>query len=547
MDRQVAEAKLGQVLCGKYTLDRVLGVGGMATVYRASHRNGHKAAVKILHPHLAAYGGIRERFVKEAYTANRLEHAGAVSITDDDVAEDGSAFLVMELLDGETLDSWSERCGPALPPAEVARAMHEVLDVLVAAHRHGVIHRDLKPENIFRNRDGRIKVLDFGIARAIFDSAPSQTRTGSLLGTPAYMPPEQACGRIREIDGRTDLWAVGATAFSLFTGRTVHTQDTVEMLHVAAATQPAPAITAVLASVPGEIAAVFDRALAFDKLGRWENAREMQAALEDAYMTAFGESLVSREQAALQATLLPESRRAQPVASAETMPPSLGPASALPNLQRSTAPASPASVSQPLASPPAPRPAAAVGASTTGALVSERGALATSEVPPATPSAAPPSRSRVVPGVVAALVALLVAGGAAKALSASAPAPAAASPVVAAASPVVATASPVAPATSPVATVATATATVQEPPAPPPSPLPTPHPLEPIKKVPVTAGGPGKKPDGKAATPVAPAAAAPAAAAPAAAPASAAPKPNCNPPYTVKDGIEVMKPECAHR
>ena len=146
MDRLVAEARLKQVLCGKYTLESVLGVGGMATVYRATHRNDHKATVKILHPHLAAYAGIRERFVKEAYTANRLEHPGALSITDDDVAEDGAAFLVMELLDGETLDAWSERCGPALPPAEVSRAMHDVLDVLIAAHRHGVIHRDLKPE-----------------------------------------------------------------------------------------------------------------------------------------------------------------------------------------------------------------------------------------------------------------------------------------------------------------------------------------------------------------------------------------------------------------
>ncbi len=541
MDRRVAEARLSQVLCGKYTLESVLGVGGMATVYRAVHRNGHRAAVKILHPHLAAYQGIRERFLKEAYTANRLEHAGAVCITDDDVAEDGAAFLVMELLDGETLDAWSERCGPALPPAEVARAMHEVLDVLIAAHKHGVIHRDLKPENIFRNRDGRIKVLDFGIARAIFDSAPSQTRTGSLLGTPAYMPPEQACGRIRDIDGRTDLWAVGATAFSLLAGRTVHTQDTVELLHVAAATQPAPPIESVAPGVPAPIAAVFDCALAFDKHARWANAREMQAALETAYLTAFGESLVTRDQAALQATLLPESRRSAAVPALETLPPSLSPARVRPapsgaQPQQMTAPLTGSRPDLP------PHAAPPVGASTTGALVSERGGYL---VPPESPDLAPiaagtpasPRRPQLlIGGVLATLVALGVAGGAMQALGKNAgAAPQAVTPGPQAARVAASGATTPTP---------TATETTTAPPSP-----PAPHTADaaPLTTGLVTKGtGPGpnpvkraepKPPDPK---PVVSAEPAPVAPPPAA-------KPNCNPPYTLKDGIEVMKPECAHK
>src|SRR5580658_4660177 len=210
--QRIAESRLGRVLRGKYRLDGILGVGGMAPVYVGTHRNRKRFAVKMLHPDLSTRENIRARFLREGYVANALEHPGAVAVLDDDVAEDGSAFLVMELLEGDALDQVWERCGRRMSAQAVLAIGHQLLDVLAAAHAKAVVHRDIKPPNLFLTRDGVVKVLDFGIARVrdiAAASAHEGTGSGMLLGTPAYMAPEQALAKSNEIDGQTDLWAVG--------------------------------------------------------------------------------------------------------------------------------------------------------------------------------------------------------------------------------------------------------------------------------------------------------------------------------------------------
>ncbi|MBI4700330.1 MAG: serine/threonine protein kinase [Deltaproteobacteria bacterium] len=193
--RQRAERRVGSVLKDKWKLDRLLGVGGMAAVYAATHRNGKRVAVKILHAERALNENIRRRFLREGYAANKVGHAGAVSVLDDDVSDDGTVFLVMDLLEGETLQARLDRCGP-LAAEDVLLVTHHLLDALAAAHDKGIVHRDLKPENVFVTNTGAVKVLDFGIARLREDAARTgATGSDSSLGTPAFMPPEQARGR----------------------------------------------------------------------------------------------------------------------------------------------------------------------------------------------------------------------------------------------------------------------------------------------------------------------------------------------------------------
>jgi serine/threonine-protein kinase len=279
-----AEARVGQVLRGKWRLDRLIGIGGMAAVYESTHRNGKRGAVKLLHLELSIDEEARRRFLQEGYAANRVEHPGAVSVLDDDAAEDGSVFIVMELLDGRSVSDVAEaQPGGRLDLATTLAVADQVLDVLAAAHDKGIVHRDLKPENLFLTRAGALKVLDFGLARIDeHRSGVNATRTGNAMGTPAYMAPEQALGNWSEVDARTDLWAIGATLFSLLSGRLVHQAATVQQLMLAAMTKPAPSLRSVAPEVPPSIAAVVDRALAFDRGARWPDARAMQRALRDA-------------------------------------------------------------------------------------------------------------------------------------------------------------------------------------------------------------------------------------------------------------------------
>ncbi len=292
MAHEFAKGRIGTTLRGKYRLDALLGVGGMAAVYRGAHRNGNRVAVKMLHPELSTVDDLRARFLKEGYVANAVDHPGAVRVLDDDVTEDGSVFLVMELLEGETLDAlWRRRDPPRMRARDVASHAAQILATLAAAHAQGIVHRDIKPENLFLTNDGQVKILDFGIARIRAANAESATRTGRMLGTPAYMPPEQALGLIKKIDGRTDLWALGATMFALISGRHVHEAETLESMMVFTATRPARPLAIAAPDAPVALMGVVDRALSFAQEDRYADAPAMLSALGHAYASAFGSAL----------------------------------------------------------------------------------------------------------------------------------------------------------------------------------------------------------------------------------------------------------------
>jgi serine/threonine-protein kinase len=278
------DARVGQTLNGKWHVDRLLDVGGMGAVFAATHRNGRRAAIKLLHARFARDPEIRKRFLREGYVANKIEHPGALAILDDDTAEDGSPYLVMELLEGESLAAWLQRVGGRLPPSEVLAVAGQVLEVLDAAHAASIVHRDIKPANVFVTKQGHAKLLDFGLAR-IRDGAISliPTAQGVVLGTAGYMAPEQARGTPDQVDARTDLFSVGAVMFRALSGRRIHEAQTPLDMTLAAMKDPAPSLTAVLTGAGPLLVAAVDKALAFDKAARWQDARAMFEALHGAF------------------------------------------------------------------------------------------------------------------------------------------------------------------------------------------------------------------------------------------------------------------------
>jgi serine/threonine protein kinase len=276
MDEARLLKRIGTIVREKWTLERLIGVGGMAAVYVGMHRIGRRDALKILHPEAAKSKEIRDRFEREAHVANRFRHPGAVEIRDIDVTEDGAPFLVMELLVGESLAERALRQG--VPLRELLIYMEQVLDTLTAAHNKGIVHRDIKPANLFVLEDGPIRVLDFGLARLRQegDLQTILTQAGMALGTTPYMPPEQARGR--PIDARADLFAVGATMFRLITGHHIHEAVTNLDLLMKMGKDPAPPLALVTPGTPRGVCMVVDRALAFDREQRYPEARMM---LED--------------------------------------------------------------------------------------------------------------------------------------------------------------------------------------------------------------------------------------------------------------------------
>ncbi|HEV3189190.1 MAG TPA: serine/threonine-protein kinase [Polyangiaceae bacterium] len=272
------QQRVGTTVRAKYRLERLLGIGGTAAVFEATHRNGSHVALKVLHPELARLSDVRGRFLREGYVANRIGHPGVARVIDDDDDDvESTVFLVLELLEGETLQARRERVGGRLAVTETLDHVDRLLEVLAAAHEQGIVHRDLKPDNLFLTARGELKVLDFGIARLL--EGTTATRSGQVLGTPAFMSPEQANGRIREIDGRTDLWSVGAVLFTLLTGAVVHEARTPTEQMVYAATQQARRIELRAPWIAPEVAKLVNRALAFDRDSRWPSAREMRSAL----------------------------------------------------------------------------------------------------------------------------------------------------------------------------------------------------------------------------------------------------------------------------
>jgi len=273
-----ANRRIGNVIRGKWHLDSLLGVGGMAAVYAASHRNGQRAAIKILHADFARDKNIYERFLREAYVSNQINHPACVQVLDDDTTEEGEPYLVMQLLEGQTLRDLWWRMGGKLPVGQALRMMERVLDCLAACHAIGVIHRDLKPANIFITNEDEVKVLDFGVAQMRTATA-ERTAMGTALGTPHYMSPEQAMGLVDQLDGRADLFSVGAMLHALITGERINKGRTEGEALVMAATKPVPSIARIAPDLPVEVVALVDKALAWDKRNRYAGAREMQSAV----------------------------------------------------------------------------------------------------------------------------------------------------------------------------------------------------------------------------------------------------------------------------
>jgi serine/threonine protein kinase len=270
---------VGSVIRGKWRVDSLVGSGGMASVYAATHRNGQTAALKILHTSLANETGIRDRFLREGYVANSVNHPGVVAVLDDDQTDDGAPFLIMELLIGQTLSKRWKKLSKRMPIPEAFRIAIPVLDCLSACHGASVIHRDLKPPNIFLTEDGRVKILDFGVAQ-LRDATTEKTRTGTALGTPYYMSPEQAMGLVDQLDGRADLFSIGAILHALVTGQRIHNARTENEALILAATTPVPSVARVDPNLPVEVIKLIDKALAWDRRNRHADAKEMREDVE---------------------------------------------------------------------------------------------------------------------------------------------------------------------------------------------------------------------------------------------------------------------------
>ncbi len=283
-----ANARIGSVLRGKYRLDEVVGYGGMAVVFRATHRNRAELAVKVLHPKLARVNGVRDRFLREGYAANSVKHKGAVLVLDDDVDDDGSTFLVMELLDGQSCEMIWQRRGGTFPLKSALTVAHDALDVLASAHARGIVHRDIKPANLFVTKGGALKVLDFGIAK-VLDVVSAQS-TGRLpIGTPAFMSPEQALGESNEVGPKTDIWAMGATLFSLLSGELVHDAPTAHEILVKTATERPRSLAQAAPFLAKDIVELVDKALHVDPKERWASAEEMRDAAARVHRHIFRE------------------------------------------------------------------------------------------------------------------------------------------------------------------------------------------------------------------------------------------------------------------
>jgi serine/threonine-protein kinase len=276
-----ARQRIGATLRrGKYVLERLLGVGAMGAVYEATHRNGMRVAIKILHAEIARVEEVRQRFLREGYIANMVQHEALVRVLDDDIDDDGATFLVMDLLDGQTLANEWTSSGRVLSTARVVEIARQMLAVLDAIHAAGIVHRDVKPENVFVTRAGPLKLLDLGIARLMMESR--LTASGQIMGTPEFMAPEQGTGQIRAIGPRTDLYSLGAMMFTLLTGRPVHEARTPMEAMVFGATRAARPLRDVWPAAPPLLANAIDVALSFEPDRRWTSAAQMRTAIDNA-------------------------------------------------------------------------------------------------------------------------------------------------------------------------------------------------------------------------------------------------------------------------
>jgi len=310
---------VGTTFDGRYRIVEHLATGGMGAVFRAEHVYMRKQlAVKVLRPELSVLPDLAERFRREAEIAASLEHENIVRVTDFGRTIDGWLFLVMELLDGESLHERMAQ-GIRMEAVETVRILVQICRGLDAAHRRGVVHRDLKPENVFLTRPaGSVKLLDFGIAKLSDPALPGQTQAGIVVGTPEYLSPEQASGGA--VDRRADLYSVGLIAWRMLAGHHPFAANDARGLILAQATQPLPSLIAERPDLAewGGLVGILERACAKDPADRHSSAAELAADLEacvppSALAAAFGATVAPTSHALLPAPRIRRRRFLRPV------------------------------------------------------------------------------------------------------------------------------------------------------------------------------------------------------------------------------------------
>jgi eukaryotic-like serine/threonine-protein kinase len=285
----MGEPSLGlwEELAGRYTLERELGRGGMATVYLANDlRHERPVALKVLHPQLAATLG-PERFLREIKLAARLQHPHILTVLDSGEAKIGGQgasrlWFTMPYIEGESLRDRLTR-EKQLPLEDALRIARETAEALAYAHRHGIIHRDIKPENILLSESHAL-VADFGIARALGMGEEKLTETGMAVGTPAYMSPEQAAGE-RQLDGRTDIYSLGTVLYEMLAGEPPFTGPTAQAVAARRLTGEVPSVRQFRPTIPEQIDQAVRKALAVVPADRFASAGELGQALAQAGTT----------------------------------------------------------------------------------------------------------------------------------------------------------------------------------------------------------------------------------------------------------------------
>jgi eukaryotic-like serine/threonine-protein kinase len=276
----------GQILLGKYRIERVLGMGGMGVVVAATHVTlEERVAIKFLLPQALSNGEAVTRFLREARAAVRIKSEHVARVTDVGQLENGSPYMIMEYLDGSDLGTVGQNRG-ALPIEEAVEFVLQACEALAEAHALGIVHRDLKPANLFlvTRADGTpsVKVLDFGISKvtgmAASGSDLGMTKTSTIMGSPLYMSPEQMASS-RDVDSRTDIWALGAILYELLAGTVPFQADTITQLCVMILQQPAPTLRNVRPDAPEGLQTVITRSLAKDRNQRYSNIAEFAHAL----------------------------------------------------------------------------------------------------------------------------------------------------------------------------------------------------------------------------------------------------------------------------
>lgn len=277
--------KTGDIIDGKYRIVRLIGEGGMGSVYEGENvRIARRVAIKILHANVASQGDAVQRFEREAQAAGRIGSEHIVEVLDLGELADGDRYMVMEFLEGEPLNERISNMGK-LPPQTAARIVVEMLDGLKAAHAAGIIHRDLKPDNVFllTSRSGRrdfVKVVDFGISKfSTLGGEFSMTQTGAVMGTPYYLSPEQAKGE-RHVDQRSDIYAVGVILWEATVGRVPFDGETFNELLFKIVLEPIPNLAEIDPTMDPTFVQIVEKAMARNPVDRFETAEDLQRALE---------------------------------------------------------------------------------------------------------------------------------------------------------------------------------------------------------------------------------------------------------------------------